>query len=79
MDKMNSTAKFHHRWIPPKIPQTMNFRFMQNNHGNPANTTTKTTEDSSKWETTVTSVTKWHLSHELFQPKLSQTVHPKSD
>ena len=36
------------------------------------------TEDSSKEETTPTSATKLHLSNELFEPKLSQTVQPKS-
>ena len=57
----------------------MNFRLMQSNHGNPANTTTMIADDSSKWETTPTSATKLHLSNELFKPKLSQTVQLKSD
>ena len=61
------------------MPHAMSFRLMQSNHGNPTNTTTKTTEDSSKWETTPASATKFHLSNELFKPKLSQTVQPKSD
>ena len=50
-----------HRWTPPKMPQAMKFRLMQSNHGNPANTTTKMTEDSSKWETTPASATKYPL------------------
>ena len=57
----------------------MNSRLMQSNHGNPANTTTKMTGDSSKWEMTPTSAIKCHLSNELFIPKLSQTVQPKYD
>ena len=76
---MDSMAKFHHRWTPPKMPETINFRLMQSNHGNPATTTTKMTEDSSKQETTPASATKRHLPNELFQPKLSQTVQPKPD
>ena len=36
----------------------MNFRLMQSDHGNPANTATKTTGDSSKWETTPASAIK---------------------
>ena len=57
----------------------MTFRLMQSNHDNPAITTTKMTEDSSKQETTPTSAIKWHLFNELFEPKLLQTVQHKSD
>ena len=53
------------------MPHAVNVRLMQSNHGNPANTTTKMTEDSSKWQTTPTSATKFQLSNELFKPKLS--------
>ena len=58
------------------MPHAMNFRLMQSNHGNPANTTTMMIEDSSKWETIPTNATKLHLSNELFKPNLPQTVQP---
>ena len=85
MDKMKKKAtgqhrqRFHHETEHPEMPHAMNFRLMQSNHSNHANTTTKKIGDSSQWETTPTSATTFHLTNELFIPKLSQTVQPKPD